>query len=346
MKCACGIVFLIASFGVSSAFATEPNETFATATVLSPGVLSVADELTSASFPDTVLGVRDHFGEIYAVDDDSSPLGDGKASGVGFVPTNSGSIDFSISGYPDDDFFGFHSESGYYKVYVDVYDFFDDLVDEFSELRLLEPGTVHDFSYSNFEWINGSYDAYIDNTVGPSDVDFFTFPGLTPGTTFTARTLDPDVTQIDTYLGWFDSGGNLLAADDDSGGGPAGNLSLLQGTVPANGMLTFAVTGAGDDTFMGDHLNFATYALELELDGSDLPGDLNNDGFVNAADYVFWRKNGGSQASYNLWRANFGRLAGGAGTNLNSSTSVPEPTTLIMLIIGMVGFGLSAPRQR
>ena len=44
----------------------------------------------------------------------------------------------------------------------------------------------------------------------------------------------------------------------------------------------------------------------------DLPGDFNNDGNVDAADYVVWRKNGLSQAEFNTWRANFGawRAAG------------------------------------
>lgn len=35
-------------------------------------------------------------------------------------------------------------------------------------------------------------------------------------------------------------------------------------------------------------------------------GDFNCDGSVNAADYVVWRKQDGSQAGYNEWRSNFG----------------------------------------
>ena len=43
-----------------------------------------------------------------------------------------------------------------------------------------------------------------------------------------------------------------------------------------------------------------------------LPGDFNNDGTVDAADYVVWRKNDGTQTGYDGWRANFGRtLCGG-----------------------------------
>ena len=39
-----------------------------------------------------------------------------------------------------------------------------------------------------------------------------------------------------------------------------------------------------------------------------LPGDFNNDGTVDAADYVVWRKNDGTQTGYDAWRANFGDL--------------------------------------
>src|SRR5262249_36559926 len=37
-----------------------------------------------------------------------------------------------------------------------------------------------------------------------------------------------------------------------------------------------------------------------------LPGDFNHDNKVDAADYVFWRKNQGTQTDYTVWRRNFG----------------------------------------
>src|SRR5262245_41425699 len=168
-------IFFLTTIG-TAARATEPNETFATATVLSPGVMTVADGLTpnAPAFPDTLLGIRDGLGQVYFVDDDSSPLGDGHASAAGMVPTHSGAIDVSITGFGDDNFIGSHSESGQYKVYVEVYDFFGDPVDSFNETRTLAPGVVHDFSFNDFEWIGGDYDVYIDNALAlTSDVDFF-----------------------------------------------------------------------------------------------------------------------------------------------------------------------------
>lgn len=91
----------------------------------------------------------------------------------------------------------------------------------------------------------------------------------------------------------------------------------------------------------------------LTVGPSILAGDYNNDGIVDAADYVVWRKNVGQpsqtlpndttgviigDAQYNLWRANYGNSVAvpGAGSSL-SSGAVPEPTTM-----GLVAFGIAA----
>jgi hypothetical protein len=340
---------VFAGFAVAgSAGADEPNDSYATATLLSPGQLSVSDDLTIkfASYPDTVLGVANQFGIIYETNDDDSPLGDGHASGLGGVPTNSGSIDFYVSGYPDDFFEGSHNEAGDYEVFVDVYDFFSDLVDSFNETRTLAPGVVHSFSYSDFEWIEGNYDVYIDNTVGPPtswDVDFFRFTGLTSGAQFAAGTLG---TGIDTFLGWYSSEGALLETDDNGGGGV---LSRIEGTVPADGTLTFAVTGYGDDDFVGAHNEQGDYQLVLELNSISLAGDYNGDHVVNAADYTVWRNLLGSntpltneteslgvvdEADYAAWKTNFGATdGGGAGSGGGSTGAVPEPASFVLLLV-------------
>jgi T5SS/PEP-CTERM-associated repeat protein len=71
-----------------------------------------------------------------------------------------------------------------------------------------------------------------------------------------------------------------------------------------------------------------------------LPGDYNNNGAVDAADYVIWRKGVGiapTPESYNLWRVNFGEPSGsGAASALNST--VPEPTTLVLLMCAAAGW--------
>ena len=62
-------------------------------------------------------------------------------------------------------------------------------------------------------------------------------------------------------------------------------------------------------------------------------GDYNEDGVVNAADYVAWRKFpsqfGGDPAGYNLWRQNFGETVPGASGQ--PSAAVPEPASALLL---------------
>jgi hypothetical protein len=325
------LAILIVCLGPTATQAVEPNDTFGERTILGSGVLLVEDDLTPGfeAFPDTMLGIRDQFGEVYFVDDDGSPVGNGRASGVGGVPTNSGSIDFAVSGFPDEFFEGSHSEFGEYEVFVDVYDFFDDLVDSFSEVRTLQQGFVDEFSFSDFDWLNGSYDVYIDNTIGgtsPADVDYFTFTGLTSGSNFSAEVTDA-TSGFDSILGWFDGTGNLIESDDNDG---FENLSLINGVVPANGQLTFAVTGFNDVGFVGDHSEDASYSLEVNLFSVSHPGDFDNDDDVDGRDFLRWQRkqspNNGSLADRQAWQANYGYNG-----SLVAAQVVPEPTSLAIL---------------
>lgn len=88
--------------------------------------------------------------------------------------------------------------------------------------------------------------------------------------------------------------------------------------------LTIYSTGA----FSIDEIRMGTTYESVVPLISPLPGDYNNDGFVNAADYVLWRN--GLPASntpldpqdYAIWKQNFGNSAAGAAGNFNP---VPEP---------------------
>jgi hypothetical protein len=91
------------------------------------------------------------------------------------------------------------------------------------------------------------------------------------------------------------------------------------------------------------------------------PGDYNGDHFVDAADYVLWRRTFGSRASlaadgnhdgvvteadYTYWRQRFGNPTAGSGSG-SLFTSVPEPTTLLLLsVAGLVCPAMLRRRSR
>jgi hypothetical protein len=88
---------------------------------------------------------------------------------------------------------------------------------------------------------------------------------------------------------------------------------------------------AGDITVMD--------VIGYDAAGPQLSGDYNNNGVVDAADYVAWRKGLGTtytQNDYDVWRAHFGQTAG-SGAGAISNNAVPEPTTLVMIFIGAIG---------
>jgi len=76
-------------------------------------------------------------------------------------------------------------------------------------------------------------------------------------------------------------------------------------------------------------------------------GDFNQDGIVDAADYTAWRDGLGSkytQADYNVWRAHFGQTVGsGARIGLSSKVAVPEPATLVLMLLACVRRLLDPP---
>jgi hypothetical protein len=74
------------------------------------------------------------------------------------------------------------------------------------------------------------------------------------------------------------------------------------------------------------------------------PGDFNNDGFVDAADYVVWRKNVRTQEEYKAWRANFGQTAGN-GAIAGANSAVPEPAALVLSVAAMITCSIANARQ-
>jgi hypothetical protein len=93
--------------------------------------------------------------------------------------------------------------------------------------------------------------------------------------------------------------------------------------------------------------------FSISIAGAPLLGDYDNDGFVDAADYVLWRKGAPLQnesetigsntpEDYTYWRAHFGAPAAGSGSSFSSA--IPEPSSLLISLLGAVA--ISAARRR
>jgi hypothetical protein len=90
----------------------------------------------------------------------------------------------------------------------------------------------------------------------------------------------------------------------------------------------------------------------------ELPGDYNNNGGVDAADYIVWRSNLGTNnvlpndpiggtigaAQYDQWRSHFGQSAG-SGSGTVASAAVPEPAALMLMLFAAVGWCLQRGRN-
>jgi hypothetical protein len=77
-----------------------------------------------------------------------------------------------------------------------------------------------------------------------------------------------------------------------------------------------------------------------------MSGDFNQNGTVDAADYVVWRNGLGTtyvQADYNVWRAHFGQTAGsGADAHVDA---VPEPSTLVLTALALTALVRRKPAR-
>jgi phosphodiester glycosidase len=116
-----------------------------------------------------------------------------------------------------------------------------------------------------------------------------------------------------------------------------------------NYMMSYGATegidldGGGSSTMVMNFYNdaFAGQVLNSPSDGSErsvgvnvalfaLPnGDYNQNGTLDAADYVVWRKSIVGQSAYDAWRSKFGNAASGLG----SGSAVPEPTTWFLMTL-------------
>jgi hypothetical protein len=125
-------------------------------------------------------------------------------------------------------------------------------------------------------------------------------------------------------------------------------------TIAANASLSLgnafntAIFGAGNDgdivfEFGVNNGYRLTSTVSYVTGGGGTPGDFNNNGTVDGADFLLWQRNFGqpgyNAASLNQWKANFGAGAAEAAVG-----AVPEPAALGLIAIG--GAALAAYRRK
>ncbi len=141
----------------------------------------------------------------------------------------------------------------------------------------------------------------------------------------------------------------------DAGGLGAGTYTILDYAGALGGSfsnLTLGTQPAGFNYSLVN--NVGNTSIDLSVAPAGVPGDYNDNGTVDAADYVLWRKGGTLQnevatigfatpEDYTEWRARFGNISG-SGSGLGAA-AVPEPTTIAMLMVCMAGL-VAARRTR
>jgi hypothetical protein len=86
-------------------------------------------------------------------------------------------------------------------------------------------------------------------------------------------------------------------------------------------------------------------------------GDYNNNGIVDAADYVLWRKGGtlqnegrsvgnADQQDYNFWKARIGAASSGSGLASAAMSSVPELSPAGLIIFAIISLAVGCRRYR
>ncbi len=248
--------------------------------------------------PDTYLFAFDKDDNIIGEDNDSSTLGNGKASALWLDVVEhgdgTGSVRLAVTGRPDGvdgipNGLFFNAEHGQLGAFDLTVSYFDEdgvpVLDECEEVIVdrgagsddgfLEFFTGAELFRLNFIAPEGAATAHveIDNTVGTipncNDVDHFTFAGLPPACDVAVTVLscindegDPEAVR----LGWFDKTGELITAQPSPGNG----LLTLSTIADANGRVNVAITGFSDTDFDGVRDVFPPRNIDpddLEADG-------------------------------------------------------------------------------
>jgi hypothetical protein len=173
-----------------------------------------------------------------------------------------------------------------------------------------------------------------------SDFVYALYSGFASGTSVThLYVLDPTdgyAQEADIVLSGSSQTGREMALDAD------GNLfiSAFDSTItyiPASAAQNPGTLTDNSSVFWYQSTSAATSFVGIDIGFGEAAADAdyNNDGTVDAADYVAWRKSpasfGGDPAGYDAWKQQFGQPSPGAG----GGGAVPEPASMTMLAIGL-----------
>ena len=181
--------------------------------------------------------------------------------------------------------------------------------------------------------------------------------------------------RVDRLSGGKTYTGHTLAMTGVTFGGPGGISYISDSLAGGSGQLTPAVAVADNEAKVfqfnstanlspqpalvvttnvfitglaaADTIDLASFTQRFAQTGPlGAPGDYNQNGTIDAADYTVWRNHVGAPAGtlandtvggtigsgqYNLWKSNFA-IAGSGASSLSPVVTVPEPATLFAIV--------------
>jgi hypothetical protein len=214
----------------------------------------------------------------------------------------------------------------------------------------------HAASHLGANWTLGGADNYFfihitvpDATTNPPSTPTNTLPannsiikGLTP-TLAASAFVDNDLGSSQTAAEWMIYQGSSMVYDSGADASHFTSMTVPTGELAAGMSYTWKVRYEDNNGTWSSYSTATSFATML-------PGDYNNNGIVDTADYLMWQKNQGrsnalandaiggvvGQAQFTQWRAHFGQTAG-SGSGALASGEVPEPATLTLMILAAVG---------
>ncbi len=253
---------------------------------------------------------------------------DGDCSNCDFILLkNEAELDTFSGQYSVTDF-GFGNQNGFDNTDVNTDPANGDLIDLpaiFPSFAIpLNPAFTQPAGTVGFQWLTLKAEVDPDGGAGPGPdkgTTKFTVTKASSGESFVLGTVDNSI------------------ADD-----PADGIDTGEGPVDMEGRVSLVLIDFF--TSVARDLNEATVVFDnlvvTQLPALGLAGDYNGDNVVDAADYTVWRDGGSpdsTQAGYDLWADNYGATA----TSL--AQSVPEPSSLVVLTVAMLGATLARSRR-